>query len=213
MEESADGGQLPEGWVPLGEYRWFTAAAALSTIPSGFFTYWLALQVFELGVRLPQGVGIATRIFCGLVALAVAVAVIVLFQRWRAPRPFANFDTGEVRFGRRRTVPMSDIVWAQLIVPSTDKARSVSLVFGTEKKDLAAFRLIDQRGRVLDQSTVHLVAEVLKRTSIVMPTSEYDPSGRFAKYNFPTNVTREEAVDLVLRPPSFEEALPIPPVR
>jgi hypothetical protein len=89
----------------------------------------------------------------------------------------------------------------------------VSLVFGTERKDLAAFRLIDQRGEPLDQPTAHLVAEVLKRTSSVMPTSEYDPSGRFAKYNFPSNVTREEAIDLVLHPPAFEEELPIPSVR
>ncbi|MFD3448637.1 hypothetical protein ACFDTO_28975 [Microbacteriaceae bacterium 4G12] len=58
---------------------------------------------------------------------------------------------------------------------------------GTEKKDLAAFLLIDQRGRPLDPWTARLVAKVLKRTSIVMPTSEYDPPDRFAKYNFPAN--------------------------
>jgi hypothetical protein len=46
-----------------------------------------------------------------------------------------------------------------------------------------------------------------------MPISKDDPTGRFARFNFPTSVTKDEALDLVLHPPAFGEPIPIPAAR
>jgi hypothetical protein len=54
-----------------------------------------------------------------------------------------------------------------------------------------------------------LLAQVLAASSIQIPTDRYDPKGKFARYNFPENVTRDQAVQLVLAPPAPDDPLPI----
>ena len=49
----------------------------------------------------------------------------------------------------------------------------------------------------------------LERSTIAQPTSSHDPSGRFARYNFPGTLSRDEAVALVRRIPLPGEPLPI----
>jgi len=51
---------------------------------------------------------------------------------------------------------------------------------------------------------------MLERSQIVIPNNDpYDPKGKFARSGSPTNVTREEAVELVRHPPMPGDPLPI----
>ena len=54
---------------------------------------------------------------------------------------------------------------------------------------------------VLYTSTQKALLEMLPLTSIAMPVDQYDPSGRFARHNFPSNLTIDDAIELVRHPP------------
>jgi hypothetical protein len=51
---------------------------------------------------------------------------------------------------------------------------------------------------------------MLRQSAIEMPASPDDPKGRFARFNFPTNITKDEALELVAHPPATADRLPIP---
>ncbi|MFD3444551.1 hypothetical protein ACFDTO_08130 [Microbacteriaceae bacterium 4G12] len=208
MRESSDE-LLPSGWVPLGRYRWLSTLVMLAGLPSALVVWWAGWSVLQFSVLVTDGAAVPVRILVGLAALVLVVAVIVLLQSRHAPRPFANFDRSELRLGKR-TVPMSEIVWAQLYVWERKRSRSVRLMFGTASKLQVGFVLVGSRGPALDEDTVRLVAEVLRRSEVAMPVDQYDPKGRFAKTNFPTHLTRDEAVEVVRTPPVLGTDLPIP---
>jgi hypothetical protein len=44
----------------------------------------------------------------------------------------------------------------------------------------------------------------------VLPETPDDPTGKFTWFNFPGSITREQAIDVVLHPPAFDDPLPIP---
>jgi hypothetical protein len=211
MRESADDA-LPGGWVPLGEYRWSSTLLMLAGLPSALVVWWAGSSILNISVLVTDGTAFPFRILVGLVALVLVVAVVVLVQSRRAPRPFANFDRSELRLGRR-TVPMSDVVWAQLFVWERKRSRTVTMTFGTAAKLQVGLRLVRSGGPALDEGTARLVTEVLRRSAIAMPVDPYDPQGRFAKTNFPTHLTREEAIQVVLTPPVPGMELPIPFLR
>ena len=211
MQESGDDA-LPGGWVPLGRYRWLSTLVMLAGLPSALVVWWLGWSALQFGVLVTDGAATPVRILIGFAALVLVVAVVVLLQSRHAPRPFANFDCSELRLGKR-TIPMSEITWAQLFLWERKRSRSVRLMFGTASKLQVGFLLVGSRGSTLDAGTARLVAEVLRRSEVAMPVDQYDPKGRFAKTNFPTHLTREEAVDVVLTPPVHGTELPIPFMR
>jgi len=211
MQEPGDAA-LPRGWVPLGEYRWLVAVLTALTLPSALFFWLFGWHTIQLAVFVDPDASLFIRIASGVGILLVVFVIFLLVQGRRAPRPFVNFDTDELRFGGR-TVPITDLVWAQLIVVEGRKRRTVTLTFGTASKIEARFRLVGTGGRTLDAGTARLVAAVLGRSSIAMPVDRYDPKGRFAKTNFPTHLTRDEAIGVVVAPPVRGTQLPIPSMR
>ena len=42
-----------------------------------------------------------------------------------------------------------------------------------------------------------------------MPQTPNDPTGRFARYNFPGSLGREDALDVVLDPPTIDDPSPV----
>lgn len=102
-----------------------------------------------------------------------------------------------------------DISWARLEVLDTKKSRTLTLRFGAEKGPRATVSLLTRKGARLSSDASDDLAEALRRSSIEMPVSKDDPSGRFARYNFPGRLTKADAVEVVLNPPSLHDPLPV----
>lgn len=57
----------------------------------------------------------------------------------------------------------------------------------------------------LHPKTRELLLAMLPATSIQMPVDRYDPTGKFARYNFPGYLTRDEAIAFVTDPPVAQD--------
>lgn len=212
-EEPAAEDALPRGWVPLGRYNWATSLAAFSSL-----TLMIGLiSAFQIGSfiarRAAPGMGTIPRaglaVGLGAVVAFVVIGVAVVVQRRRSSRPFVNFDLGEVRAGKF-TAHMSELDRAELIVAGSTAGRWGSAILAIRGGPIRlAFTLRNKRGAI-SPALSHLLRAVLERSSVAMPKSKDDPEGRFARYNFPTNISREQAVELVTNVPEPNDDLPIP---
>jgi hypothetical protein len=132
----------------------------------------------------------------------------VLLRRF--PQPWINGELSQVRVGRV-VLPWSDLDWAKIRVATpTKKQRSVGLVIGAGPRARLVFVLRSANGAVLDRDTRTALAQIVAASSITMPRSSNDPTGRFAHLNFPENISKEEALRLIEDPPGPDESLPIP---
>ena len=123
--------------------------------------------------------------------------------------PDLNASTGIIRAGRKR-LSVAEISRARLLVHSNQlELGEVDLCFGLPGKLELAVLLRDKNGIVASKSTRALLAEALASSSIEIPRDKYDPKGRFARSGSPFNVTREEAMALLLDPPAADGDLPI----
>jgi hypothetical protein len=109
---------------------------------------------------------------------------------------------------------------ARLVVVETKKSRSITLQFGPGIVHTAtapgsprrpSYVVRTARGHTPPAENGRWVAEVLRRSSIALPQTPDDPSGRFTWFNFPGYITREQAIEIVLNPPAEGDPLPIPP--
>lgn len=198
---------FPHGWVLIGERQWHSAwiggtwlFAALFIVNGLNFSIFVG-RMFDVSPFAMAGV---------LLLILVAILALVTFVRNRRwPQPAVNLDTSELRAGRK-VVPLAHIDSASLGVTPLKKTRVVILRITAGREARAEFVLRDQKDRTLGATPSRVLAEALRRTTIIMPVSKDDPTGRFAHYNFPGHITREEAVALVLAPPAMNEPLPIP---
>jgi hypothetical protein len=177
---------------------------------------WLALaanasNLFTTGLSAPQ------RLLVMGGCLILGFLAVLLYYRFR-PVPRVNFESSLFRRGRR-TIAMKDIQWARLVVAETQKSRSITLVFGFGKlhvgseafrRGVASYVVRTSRGKTPPPERARLVAEVLRRSSIELPETPEDPTGKFTWFNFPGSITREQAIDIVLNPPAFGDPLPVP---
>jgi hypothetical protein len=53
------------------------------------------------------------------------------------------------------------------------------------------------------------VAEIVRRSNIAVPQTPNDPTGRFARYNFPASLNRDDALEVVLNPPTMDDPAPV----
>lgn len=203
-----DAAPLPTGWTRLGtDDR--AAPFALRLGSTGFFACyfagWIAFQfVREVGWPLAGGLAV--------LLLGVMVAAVIVVARLRFPQPWVNFDTGQLRTGGR-TASFSQIDSAVLFATrARKKKRALMLQFGVTKGPQVIVRLRDSKNQVLDPETARLILEVLACSNVRMPYSSDDPTGRFARYNFPGHLTLEDAIALVESPPAPSEPLPVDPV-
>jgi hypothetical protein len=204
--------KFPSGWVTLIRNHWLIEFST-----TGFwFSLW-AIFLVHASNALTGELPIALRILAWVASLGVGLVAILLWYRLK-PEPQANFDTSEIRRGRR-VHPMGDIRWAKLLVVETKKSRSITLQFGLGTlsvgseafhRGIASYAVRTERGLTPPTERAQLVAEVLRRSSIELPQTPEDPTGKFTWFNFPGSITREQAIDVVLNPPAIGDPLPVP---
>lgn len=187
----------------LGQYRWYTGILAFSTTAINVIVYLLMQVLFNVGRESGwPGAAIALPI-----ALVILVTTALVIANVRAPQPWVNFDTSEIRLGRRVS-PMAELSWATLEVLISRRGRTLVLKFGS-KRLRSVFVVRNSRGKQISGETQRFVAEVLRRSSVAMPKDPFDPKGRFIRSWFPTNIEKDEAVELVVNPPGPEDPLPV----
>ncbi|BDI22384.1 hypothetical protein [Herbiconiux sp. L3-i23] len=195
-----------QGWERLGRYRWSTGWAGLSTMASVFAT----MLPIQLGVRFGWDVGgILGAVAAVIVLFGGTFGVVTLVLMRRHPQPWVNRASQQVRFGDR-VFAFADFDWAKLRVDGLNRGRrTVVLVAGAGSGPNLVFTLRDVRDKTIPAPVATLLAEVVRGSSIAMPTTSNDPTGRFGHVNFPENVSREEALALIENPPRAEDRLPI----
>jgi len=113
------------------------------------------------------------------------------------------------RFGNK-VVDCSLIDDARLEVEDRIFTRNLSLVFGIKGTIRLELPLTKGSKDVVPEYLRGRVIEMLEASSIVIPNNDpYDQKGKFARSGSPSNITREEAIALVRRPPLPGEQLPI----
>ncbi|WP_156155619.1 hypothetical protein [Frigoribacterium sp. MEB024] len=196
---------LPHGWVRVGERRWWstwvgatTAFASFAAIQAVQFVFRIAEINFRWDLALLVAVGVTVGIF----------ALITVIRNARAPQPWIDLDSGQLRAGTRRPVPLARVDRAVLTTAPVGNGGRVLVLRLTAKEARVDFILRDRKDATLDPTSTAVLAEALRRTSVAMPTSIHDPTGRFARYNFPGHVDRDDAVALVEHPPAAGDPLP-----
>jgi hypothetical protein len=111
----------------------------------------------------------------------------------------------------RKTVAFDRIDTAQLEVSTGFAAREISLRFGVRNGPQVLVQLRVGEELAQDPRQRRIVLDILSQSEIRMPTSSYDPTGSHARWNFPTNLTKEQAIEVVTNPPGQGDPLPIPP--
>jgi hypothetical protein len=126
-------------------------------------------------------------------------------------KPLVDLDNKTIVL-RRKKIPFNIIDVAKLEVSTDIGGRAVGLRFGIADGPQVVVQL--RRGGSLVQSPYHraIVLVMLIDSQITMPTSPYDPTGRHSRWNFPTHLTKEQAIEVVTDPPGPRDLLPIPPV-
>jgi hypothetical protein len=212
IDAPAPASEVPTGWVPLVRNHWLTDF----TVNGFLIIVWL--PIFANATQLFTGEMPIVGEF--LVWVGVSGLGLIGTLLWFRFRPVlrANFDTSEVRMGPR-TIPMREIRWARLLVLESKKSRSITLQFGPGTLRIGAEQGSPWRptyvvrtvsGQTPPPERARLIAEVLRRSSIELPETPDDPTGKFTWFNFPGSITREQAIDVVLHPPAVDDPLPIP---
>lgn len=202
----APASRLPHGWVPIGERQWSIVWVGASSLVGTLIIYQTLFFITQVGRLLELPLPVVAIVAVGVVTTVLVVMTLV--HRWRWPQPAVNLDTSELRSGTK-VVPLAAITTASLAVVSVRKTRVLVLRVTADKEARAEFVLRNRNNHTPDAETLGVLSEALRRTSIAMPVSKDDPDGRFARYNFPGFLTREQAVALVLDPPESDEPLPI----
>ena len=196
--------ELPEGWVRIGERHWWSTWSGVGTATFVMIGIYGATQ---LGRFFDDIAPWPSDLLFGVAAAAGLVGIATLVRNRLYPRPSVNLDTDELRAGRGPVIALSDLERA--LIPMDPALRSGVLVLRlTAKGSRVEIILRDRRGPALDAVSTRALAEALRRSSVAMPTTPDDPSGRFGRYNFPGHIGREDAVTLVEDPPAPGGALP-----
>jgi hypothetical protein len=197
--------RVDDEWVALGNAGW-SASYAASPLPLALapvFTPYLVLLVLpDLPLAHTSAIMLAVVLLAWVLTLALA--------RTLYPAAGLNAASSTVRVGRK-TVPYSGITSAQLLVASPKARRALHLLLQDDYGMRVVVLVRDGKLRTLPPREACLVQDLVRQSSIAMPTSHDDPTGRFARYNFPTHVSKAEALELLEHPPAFTDAIPIPP--
>ncbi|MCR2817298.1 hypothetical protein NQ166_00445 [Microbacterium sp. zg.Y1090] len=203
MKAEQDGPSEPSDWVRLGRVDWrfvFIVAGPL----------WLLAYIPVAVARLFTDV-LALQLLLGLAGFLVFAVVTLLVMWVRTPGVWANVAEQKLRSGRR-TVNWADLSTAELVLVSQNRhgGRTLLLVL----RDAAGTRfpvMLRRREKLaLTASEAAVARAVIEASSIAMPRAKEDPRGDFSRWNFPSNVSKADAVRLVSQPPTKDELLPIP---
>lgn len=193
----------PAGWVRLGDRKWWTTWAGVGT---GFAVVAVVWGAAQFGRFFEDVVPWPSTLVLGALTMLGVLGLVTLLRNARYPQPWVHLGTDELRAGRR-TVALGDV--RRAVVPQDPVQRSGVLVLRLVADQLRVeIVLRDRRGPCLDAATTAVLVEALGRTSVAMPTSPDDPTGRFGRINFPGHVDLDAAVALVEHPPGPGEPLP-----
>jgi hypothetical protein len=198
----------PLGWVSIGERHWWTMWSNVQW----FLVVLLAANVANITVSLARQweVPFPVAVLAPLGVLAVVFVIVTVVHHRRWPSVAVSLGSDELRAGAR-VIPLASVTAAQLMVLPIRKRDPVLILrLLSVEKARAEVLLRDRRGHELPAEQQQVLAEAIRRTTVAMPVSRDDPSGRFARYNFPGHVDRDDAVAVVLRPPRAGEAVPVP---
>ena len=197
--------RVDDEWVALGSAGWWASFAA-SPLPLALAPVFIPYLVLLVLPDLPLAQKAAAMLAVFLLAWGLTLGL----ARTLYPAAGLNAATATIRVGRK-SVPYSGITSAQLLVASPKAHRALHLLLKDDYGVRVVVLVRDGKLRTLPPREADLVQDLVRRSSIAMPTSHDDPTGRFARYNFPTHVTRAEALELLEHPPAFADAIPIPP--
>jgi hypothetical protein len=184
----------PDGWVVLHGVQ--APDRAGQAVGQGLMGG-IGFGILDLALLLP-----------GLLLSALGALIGGASRRWAGSRPVeANFDLGVIRRGAR-SAPFHELDFAALRVEGWREHRGLELRFGVRNGFELVAPLREGKSIPLPQATRDALARVFELSSIRMPVDRYDPKGRFARNNFPENLTREEACAVVLDPPGPDDPLP-----
>lgn len=193
------------GWIRLGTIDWKLAAAAGGSTPL-LLSVTIPMNLTGPLLRdLPVWAWFVGLLSAGVLAALVGFAI----ARLRVPQVHVNLHDGVIR-ARGKVAPFTDITTAELVAGRSKTRRSLVLVLRTASGIRAPILVRGWNEKALSPELAALAGDVIARSSIAMPVSKDDPTGRFAHYNFPINVSKEEAAALVADPPRFGDRIPIP---
>lgn len=196
---------LPHGWVRIGQRRWWSTWVGVTS----FAIVFAALQGTSIFARfVDSGAPSLVSLSFGALVTAALFGLVTLIRNARYPQPWVDLDADLLRAGRRRSIPLASVDRAVLSTTIAGTGVRVLVLRVVAQEARVEFILRDRKDATLDPTSTAVLAEALRRTSIAMPTSIHDPSGRFARYNFPGHVGRDDAVALVEHPPATGEPLP-----
>jgi hypothetical protein len=193
-----------DGWVELGRTRWWVPLVGSSPLVAVLPVYTLNLPAI-FWPDLPVGWTVIITVGFATATFGVLIGILRLVN----PHAFVNVAASLVRAGRKQA-RFSEVTSAQLFPGTAKRHRSLLLVLRAENKLRASILLRDAQQRTLAPEITALTLELVRQSNIAMPVSPDDPKGRFARFNFPHNVTKEEAAELVAHPPTPADTLPIP---
>jgi len=192
-------------WGTLGNAGLWASFAA-SPLALALVPVWLPYLIVVFLPALP----LVPKLIVLLVVVVLVWALTLLIARLSYPAARLNAATSVIRVGRK-SVPYAGITSAQLLVANPRGRRALHLLLRDEYGVRVVVLVRDGQLRTLPPRDAALIQDMVRQSSIMMPTSHDDPTGRFARYNFPTHVTKTEALDLLEHPPAFADAIPIPP--
>ncbi|MCW4384773.1 hypothetical protein OH146_03185 [Salinibacterium sp. SYSU T00001] len=172
-----------------------------------FIPLWVAILGVQVSNLLDADLGLS--MLMAPVGLVLSLVVVHLLIRLRYPQAVVSLEAGQIRVGKR-TFSFEQVDAAFLYSLGRGDKRQVNLVLTSGKRKFLEFPIVVRRGQSSLPEEREVMAEVLRRSSIAMPKDPNDPTGRFAHYNFPGHITREEAIDVVLHPPGPNDPLPVP---
>ena len=159
--------ELPHGWVRVGERRWWstwvgatTAFAFLAAFQGVNFFFRIAETAFRWDLALLIGIGVTVGI----------VAVITLIRNALAPQPWVDLDSGQLRAGTRRPIPLTQVDRAVLTTAPVGNGGRVLVLRLTAKEARVEFILRDRKDATLDPTSTAVLAEALPA-----PPSPYRP--------------------------------------
>jgi hypothetical protein len=193
-----DAADLPQGWVALGERRWWTPWTGLQSLPLVLIAVNLVNMSWSLTrlTDLPFAVALAVALAVPLVS--IVVVIVVLARRW--PLGSVSLGSDALRAGAH-TVALASVDAARIgVVRRRRRAPIVTLRLSAGTGMRAEVVLRDHRGRTSDAEQRLVLAEALRRSSVAVPVSPDDPTGRFTRLNFPAHLERDAAVAMALRP-------------
>lgn len=198
--------ELPHGWIVVG--RTPSWRMVLGTR--------IGVRIYLLVVVVVTGPQVA-RMFASdddstlvtIVAFVLAVVVAVLWGASiiAAQRPRLNFDTSQLRVGRK-TTGFAELTTAISVGLPRGSTVDWTLHLSNGSASPALFSVRSTRDPELNETDRGLVAEVLRRSSVALPAPKSDrddPTGKFAWMDYPNHLSRDEAVEWVLNTPESGE--------